>query len=240
MTPIETRNMVRMLTDDGYDWYPNLIIDAINEAQTQIILKYLQEDNERVLRPLYRTARVVSYDTVNALTVNTVINSQDAFNIEPISIRSVKIYPTARTDDRTYIVASHVDYPTYINYANPMFSTRGRTMPQVAWYTVLKLDDATKPTTANRKTWVVNFSRTNNSDQADVTFVARPVPFACDTTRATPNQFPLSLPNEIHPEVCLLAAEIINNRDVGEQDRSTYRSMSPDQRITIESGGLIQ
>jgi hypothetical protein len=99
----------------------------------------------------------------------------------------------------------------------------------VAYYTIKK-KYITVPNPAYQTQLIYN----NINAIADFWFIKTPPLFVFDAINIL-NTVPLSVPQEYHPQICSIAAEILNDIDVGEGERGDV--VFQNQRLTIEGVG---
>ena len=193
MTGLEAMHLLRIMLDDGKEFFPTLTeaIAAINEAQNRLMRKWVAEGNERALRPLHTFTGLLD----NGGTVNNALYVKGAYITYTTSDNVVRVY------------AKYVDYDTYLNYTAPGFDT-GQAMPSTAYYTIH--GDA-----ANSEVYFTH----NDAAQIIVLCIMQPpTAFAFSSG----NQgFIMTFPKEFHSQIISLAAQIINDSDILENERST-------------------
>ncbi|MEJ5245822.1 MAG: hypothetical protein WHV28_08995 [Bacteroidota bacterium] len=218
MTAAEVLHSVRMLLDDGLLWYFTYpaINSIINQAQMTLIDKYHGLDDERALRPLY------VYDT--NLPNNGVLSAPLLYP------RAARVTVNGDTDILSW-VAEYITYDVFINYNSPgvIYNTP---MPRSVYWTYYKTQDAN----GNYVTQVL-FSDPQGNATCNVLYIRVPPLYDYQVNGLASNGGPpvgLSLPEEYHPEVVLLAAELANNIDVGEMERGASFNTKAGEKLPIQ------
>lgn len=219
MTPLETVKMVRMLTDDSRDWYPTLdyVNKAINEAQMLIIRKYYQSQQERALRELYRNTGYISNGSQ--------ILSSDSPPRGLLYPRACRKKTSITHSDQTSHIIPYIDKDIYLNYL-ARADTEGAKQPKFSYYTVVK-------EYRNGALVDVLYFTNSSGEVADLWFISYPPQFVYNNS---PSDVGLSLSPEYHFEIAALAAEIINDIDVGEMERGNVGAEN--QRLNLEGLAL--
>lgn len=220
MTPNDCMIFIRTLLDDSRDWFPTTteIENAVNQAQIEKIRQYYVANDERALRPLYReTALLSSGDRV------VDINGADLFYP-----RSCKVYVDNQMPDTSAYAAQFKDPSLFFNYVPPLWEV-GMEFPRTAYYTITKAWDGVASDWAT----YLHFNGSATT-LAKLRYIAYPATFQY---YAVATQTGLSLPSEYHPEICALAAEILNDMDVGEQERG--EPVFQNQRLSMRSIGEV-
>ena len=225
MTPAEVMHTIRTVLDDGLFRYLGFaeINRRINQAQMQMIDKYHGLDDERALRPLY------VYDTGVA---NGGTLSRDL-----LYPRAARIFENDEDVDFDSWVAEYLTYNVFINYTSPgiVYAT---SMPRSAYWTYYKVMNTL--VTPNQFETRVRFSRGSDTALCNVLYIATPLPFDYQVNRLNSQGNPpvgLSVPEEYHLEIALLAAELANNIDVGERERGEVAIEQMGQRVTLQNAG---
>jgi hypothetical protein len=220
MTALETLNTVRMMLDDGKDWYPSLanVLRQINEAQIITIMKYHNLADERFLRTLY----VENTGVTDGGIID--INAGDC-----MYVRSVRLFESAFTTYETSVHAEYIPYALYINENHPSYE-RGQYFPKNAVWTFRERQDIDG---IMKKILYFKIGNTSPDMTANVWYIKYPDTFIVDNF----NDVPLQVPAEYHPEICFLAAERINTHDVGEMERGDI-AIPGQQRLTLQGAGL--
>ena len=217
MTALEVVDMISILTDDSQAWFPMedgrdyaFLFNLIDQAQLKTIEKYYTMQDERALRTLYSSVRVQSGMPIPR-------------NPLPIGFQAGVLYPRALILEDVYTVnqtstinlynASYENYDTYQNL------TRTKSRVYTLKNTMI----------VGRLVKEIHF---NSSDWGTLYYIREPEPFFLDNSR----QVTLELPIEYHFEVCCLTAEMMNNLDKYETERSA--AMSRDSALTFEGLGL--
>lgn len=214
MTAIETMRLIRMFLDDSRDWFATTaeVGNIVNDAQMRKIHEYYIKMDERALRPLHRTTTDLS----------------DGDQI--VSATRPLLYPRAcrmnksGEDDPYSVLARYVDPARFYNYTSPgMLPTD--TFPRTAYYTI------TKEYNSGNAALETYIHLSDTDAVADLLWIVDPTPFNYDDT--TPgNNVSLSVSDEYHHEIAILAAEMVNIIDVGEMERGMAAYQN--QRLTID------
>ena len=208
MTAYETVQTVRMMLDDSVDWSMKRSLgkvtlnDIINKAQLQLLAQGYKENDERMLRPLYRTIENLPYGY--SLTINRYLYPRalcinyDANTGTPI--KQTTSYPFSGT------YATYLEYDEYVIYEEfELLGPNVRTPARACW-TVVDND-------------ILLFDRgVDRNVTSDLMFISKPLNFFHNDANMT-SEIPLSVPEEYHYQVCSIAAHIINNSDVNEYQR---------------------
>jgi len=220
MTPAEVIHVMRTVLDDGLFWYLgfNEINRCVNQAQMQMIDKYHGLDDERALRPLY------VYD--QGIADNGVLSQEILYP------RAARIFENEDDPDIDSWVAEYLTYNIFINYASPgiVYLTA---MPRSAYWTYYKVMNTllTPPVFETR----VRFSRGSATALCNVLYIAVPPQFNYQANGL--NSVGLSVPEEYHMEIALLAAELANNIDAGEMERGDIAVAQAGHRLTLQNAG---
>ncbi len=237
MTTYETIDYIRMLIDDGVDWFPTLpeLLNIINEAQYRVIHKALTVKDEKALRPLYR-------DSVDLTSADISLNDSVVLPVDTtagtgvLSSRSCRINNQSAPSTSVEVVATYLPYGEYLNYTNPAFR-KGLTYPRTVYYTLIKKNDLFGAGATTFRTIIYFSNIVGYTATAVLRYVTHPLAFNHSYTISA-DRIELSLPIEYHPTVCAIAAEIINNADVGEYERGEIALPQMGQRLTLaQSGG---
>lgn len=207
-----------MLLDDSRDIFRNLteIIAAINEAQKQKVDEYYRINDERALRLLYVTS--------GWITSGTIFDTPSTIYIFPRSCRIYYDDPIPDDPIMVSTIARYLPYESYINYFpvaniglnNPAnLALPANIFPKEAVYTV-------KMTIENNINYHQIFFNSDPQRPGDtwarLVYLQEPEEFVYGDPNQ--NDFGLMLPAEYHFEVCVLAADMLNDIDVDEQERS--------------------
>lgn len=217
MTSEQTIRLIRMFLDDTRDFFPHTseVLRAINEAQHRKIYEYYMRHDERALRPLYRqTARVAPGATIS-----------DQYNMQVMFPRACIIY-------QDYVVPSSLGYfadflpeETYFNYDKSQWLPGSTSVTRACYYTVTRGYDP-----ALLDNWSYLYFTGPDTASAVLYYIAFPRPFTFDN--GTLVGVPLQVSSEYHTEIAMLAAELLNDMDVGEQFRGD--AVYQNQRLTLE------
>lgn len=212
MTTLETIALVRLYLDDSKEFYHPDIINAINEAQIKLILDAYNNGDERCLRPLHTMESIAT--TGNELTGDCLFP------------RACRLYHGNNDPYTQSFTATYLPYSTYINYNFPEENSTS-SYPRTAYYTIQKK--------VNQAGNYVSTLIYNNADaHAQIWYIMTPVKFNFDP-RDPLNNVPLSVPDEYHTKICSIAADLLNDKDVGELERGD--TVYQNQRLTIEGIG---
>lgn len=238
MTSAECVYTVRMLIDDGRDWFPTttFLIETLNYAQYQIIHQLFQAQDERGLRPLYR-------ETLWLRNGDPITRTSGSNTLTCIYPRGVRIMadPTALIIPTTPISGSmitgtskYLDNNNFYNYALPNHDVYSD-YPRMSYYTITYSYNSI----LDKQMAFLQFTSPTNTImlyEAKLVYIEEPLPFTYTNTPASDTT--LSLPSEYHYKVCSDAAEMINTLDVGEIERSLIAFQN--QKLTYGSVGGIQ
>lgn len=224
MTSSQTMQLIRTLLDDGRDWFPTTdeIVRTINQAQITKIHEYYAAGDERALRPLYRqTARFSNGALVGDTVAGTVYQC--------LYPRALKIFDNVSTPLSQGNHADYVPEDVFFNYSAPGASP-GTTFPRTVRYTITKAYDAFY---SDIETYCYFTDGGNSSPTvcAILWYIVTPLPFTFNKLSLTGTA--LQLPEEYHPEIAMLAAEILNDMDVNEVERGDVAFQN--QRLTLDS-----
>jgi hypothetical protein len=224
MTSNDTMQFIRTLLDDGRDWFPTTaeVIRAVNEAQIAKLNEYYKMHDERALRPLYRQTARFSSGALVGDTVGGIV-------YQVMFPRALKILATGQSPEAQGVHADYVPEELYFNYEAPGVAA-GTTFPRTARYTITRAYDAFYLDT---ETYCYFTSGGNNTiaPQAILWYIVYPLPFTFDKILLTGT--PLQVPQEYHPEICMYAAELLNDMDVNEIERGDVAYQN--QRLTLDS-----
>jgi hypothetical protein len=216
--------MVQMLIDEAKQEFPLSqgeleIVRVINEAQMFKIREYVLKNEERALRPLYRFRQGL----LDSDIVNTNAGEKLLFT------RGVRLYSSDDVPIDEGITAAYLQNNMYMNFlAINGFAAGGR-FPRQAYFTVQAV------TAANEEYPIIRFNDLTGTTHADVWFICEPLRFSWDVT--TKLGTPLQIASEYHIEVCTLAAEMINDLDIGENERSQPQFQN--EQIQLDKVGNI-
>lgn len=129
-------------------------------------------------------------------------------------VRAVRVYDTTTQADADSRTASYIDYGKFINYDSPGFGP-GLAHIQTSHYTLYNGN--------------LYFDKKASTQRAKVWYVRTPATFSTSQ--------PLELPAEYHFEVVALAADMLNDMDVNEQERGVPAEQN--QPLSIEAEGGI-
>ena len=147
------------------------------------------------------------------------------------------MYPRAlrifNEGDNETLVATYLEPQLFYNYVQPSYIL-GAEFPRAAYYTIEKKDfplswDPPSPPVSVFGT-KIRYKWQWLDSHATLWFIAEPPPFDFgDIARS------LWLPEECHIEVVTLAAELLNDMDVGERERG--EAVFENQRLTLQGVG---
>ena len=231
MTASENFQMVMMLLDDSRATYAKdtEFNRAINEAQLRKLNEYYISQEERALRPLYRQTAFLDNDA-------EIIDADDRRLLYP---RSCRIFKTTGQAEGKALMAEHINEDVYLNYVRSVHrELGGQNFPRSAYYTIIKDSVAVigMGNPINRIRTKIRFTKGSSGNRAILWYIAYPKTYFWDVLQAgSVNIQNLELPEEYHIEVCTLAAEIINDMDVGELERGAIAFQN--QRLNLEKVG---
>lgn len=217
MTNSQALTLLRMLLDDSRDWYPTLTMvkASINTAQNRLLHKYYKEQNERALRPFYAETTWI--------TDLTLIS-------DILYPRSCKMRYNANLIPQSHEIA-YLEPNLYFNYF-PYGDDRSDLFPRAMYYTIYG-------DTINNVSGKYFTARTIKAMPGDTPlfklwYIKEPAVWNFDQAGLSPlNNVSLEFPSEFHVELITMAAEILNDIDVGEQERGGVAQ----GRLTLEGVG---
>lgn len=232
MTAEETVQTIRMLLDDSRDTYFVLseINKVVNEVQMRFIHEAYTKEDERLLRPLYR--------------YNTFSNGDKVLSVEGEKLlypKSCRLTPMPNpVDDPMVTQLARYILPKDFLYYKARYFQPGAVFPREAVYTIKNKPIGFIP---EAEYFAYIYINGELHTRAHLWFIVWPTPF--NYTPPTPevvdlDSYPLSIPVEYHLDVCLAAAELLNNTDVGEMERGDIAITQMGQRLkyeTLSSGG---
>jgi len=243
MTNRELTNLIKTLLDDQVAIFhkDELINRAVDEAQLLLIKKAYREGNERLLRPLYRT--------VSNLNNGDIIEFEDLTATPPVVAERI-LYPKVLlsyeeidSDDDTpgiqidrrrykqirYTDTLYFDTNSY-RVTDYYYSLYGR-----MYYTIKPYRDALNNNAQDlRHTLHTNIEDTTRDIKYQFTYIK--VPYQFNQTNPTDlSLYPLEIPQEYHPQVAMIAADILNNVDVLENERNSIAEKQQRQGVKIEA-----
>lgn len=229
MTALESVNLIRLMLDDSRDYYWStaMIIKAINEAQIRKIREYNMRDDERALRPLYTQATdIADGDVVVDVNGNSILFPRAC------RVRQSQTGAGVATAAQGQI-AGYLEEDVFFNFAlSPDFSSAGSgtAFPRACFFTITKQWNNDPLVLAFES--VLRFTGGNNAGWvADLWYIPEPVSFNYVDGDRTADVV-LVLPEEYHPEICALAAELLNDLDVNEMGRG--EPVYQNQQISLE------
>jgi hypothetical protein len=217
MTITETYKFLKMLLDDARFYFVTKPVATrlLNEAQMRIVRKAHLENDERCLRPLYRRM---------AAMANGLSWGNSAFTD---GRRADFLFPRSCIWHRD-VNAVLLNIGETLNYQEPeMFFSHegeltGRTRQGI--YTVRK--GIYEFSTIREERNFFYFTNSSPTNYASITYIRYPLEFGDN---------PLEVPQEYHPAVITLAAELANDLDVNENDRG--QPMFQNQQLSLEGSG---
>jgi hypothetical protein len=209
------------MLDDSRDWFPTTdeMVRMINQAQIRKLQEYYIAHDERALRPLYRVTARFSSGALVGDTVGGIV-------YPCMYPRALRVYPTTQTPEAQGMHADYVTEALFQNYVDPAFDP-GSTFPRSARYTITRAYDAFY---LDSETYCLFSNVTGGSNCAKLWYIVYPLPFTFDKLNLTGTT--LQVPQEYHPEICMLAAELLNDADVNEIERGDVAFQN--QRLTLE------
>lgn len=206
MTITETYSLLKMLLDDSRFYFitQDIATRLVNEAQVRLVKRAHRENDERCLRPLY-------------------VSDSSQANGLPIADNDF-LFPRACTWYQTGNY-SMVDIGEPLNYQEPQvfFAYEGELggRSRGGFYTVtIELFDFGQGPVPRP---FLYFTAESAANVAKLLYVRYPVPFGANA---------LEVPNEYHPEVVMMAAELANDLDVNESERGT--PIFQNQQLSME------
>ena len=243
MTAQETIAAVRMLLDDSIHHYfeHEMMIYAINEAQLRVIAMGHKEELERMLMPLHEISAPLEdgYAVLNADTLE----------------RDIVLYP--RGFVVSHIVGEHAyqylregDYKRRLGIETEDTRVLGRTpsdssyygvgqkYPRVGYYTIHTRNmSATAPLSFDSELYsIVFFNSSVEGTTGTLYYIRHPRPFYAGLAN-TDDDVALELPDEFHPLVVAIAAEYLNDADVGEEQRGDLQIPDARNRMRLDNIG---
>ena len=238
MTVRETINTIRMLLDDGWDWYQGTqyVLDAINEAQKRVLDEAIMMGDEKCIRPLIRHNFVVDKRNPTIPFGNNYINHIDYDTNSSRLIHtylSCVIYLNNRAipnNNKFGLQAQYQPIHTFLNFE----SQAGPYFDNADIFTQVKVPNSLYYTTGRdtlgftHGDWVM-FTQGDKitESRAELIYVVYPLDF-------DENQ-ELELPDEYQFKVCTYASELINNSDVAEQMRGKVARAEFGQKLNIDT-----
>lgn len=228
MTVPEIIHTLELLLDDGRLTFPRIpeAVEAVNEAQYRKLKEYFRTDEQRALRLLYRKSDLV-YDGAEISD-----NSQPVLYPSACRVYDTLLNAADPVDEFQSLMAEYIDPPREINLDEQVKFQRGNNFPRNAYYTV-KYNFS-----AGRRRSTLHFARATTPlapgtfpPWARLWYVVEPPRFSFDPLNDT-NWQGLSVPREYQMDIVVLAAEILNDIDVLELERSQVAYQN--QKTTIE------
>jgi len=222
-----------MLLDDSRDWFFSLseICQVITDVQMQFIAEAYTKEDERLLRPLYR------YDIFD---YGDVVVSSDGFKL--LYPKACRLTPVVGITDNkmTTQLSRYVTPKDFLYYSDPVFQ-HDAPYPRDAVYTIMN-DQGIAHLSYTEFFYHIYFNGLSGT-KAHLWYIIMPAAFTYETPTVTQpggSESPLTIPKEYHLDVCLMTAELLNNRDVGEDDRGDHAIVQIGQRYKfkdLSSGG---
>ena len=219
MTSQEVASLVMTLLDDSRASYIKIpdINAEINNAQLLAIKGAHASNDDRLLRLLYRESALIQ----NSIGNRVVADAGNAV-LFPMSCR---VYKTVTSDDNYSQVAEYARPEKFFGYLNQPTFEGGSEFPRSAYYTIV---------------YKVNTSELYftgpDTTRAKLVYIRYPSDFVWDPITPT-NDAQLSVPQEYHFGIATMAAEILNDMDIGERERSQVSFQN--QMSTIEGLGKV-
>lgn len=223
MKIVEIIQLTKMLLDDQGEWFVenragtkvnNFLSEWINEAQNALIEDYYKMNDERALRTLYVSAEGLS----NGASITDLLYP-----------RSCKIYIGSNVK-RNGRSASYLDYDKFLSRNKYYSATAAKTLNYTIMYN--QSDKSILYFTPSEATATVRGVDTDVPVTAEIWYIRKPDKFYFDKDDVNSvNTHSLELPDEYHVEVCALAAKLINDIDVGEQERGQL--VNPNMRLDL-------
>jgi len=213
MTAPQAIKMMQMLLDDGRFWFSHQaeVVNSINEAQLMVLKKYISLQDEYILRESYRYAETV----YNGDTVVASVSGEYLFYPKAVRVRT-----GTETQQEDAQLASYLSPDLYDNFIRTNSWYPGGRYPRSLYYTIKseynsvsglyepKLYFNSPDATANAFIWFICIPRRFYWEVSGVNVSQNEI-----------NDIPLETSDKIHTEICLVAAEILNDRDVEEVQR---------------------
>ena len=198
--------LLRMFMDDSRDDYfdNDFKIDVMYQAQLRYIEKEYTAGNERTLLPLYRTSARVANGTSILASDNTV----------PLYPRVCRVFESSVDLDVDGYHANYTQPGAFFNYDKPGFATGVGGFPRTVNYTLTAAYDVA----ATRILKYLNFNGPATA-VAELTYIKMPIPLLNGKTFETAE--------ESHVEIVAIAAEMLNDIDVGEEQRGERGEEKP-------------
>ncbi len=225
MTAEQTMKTVRMLIDERRDffWNDDLIINAINHAQMQLIHKAIQAGDERLLRPLYRVS-----DNVFNSGDYVFLNGAYARVLQPMGVRLTMVFIDSKNITRTASFMAE-----YLSTERFFIRDKTKARFPVGYYYTTITEKFQQQLTSEQQTRTKLFFTSEtilNTIYVDayilnyfarLLYIEIPRPFNYSAALGYPQSLivDLSIPQEYHFEVCALAARYLDVLDVGEDER---------------------
>ena len=245
MTNRELVNLIKTLLDDHIAIFhkDELINRAVDEAQLMLIKKAYGEGNERLLRPLYRT--------VGNLKNGSIIEFEDLTSAPPIIAERI-LYPKVllsyeeidSDDDTPGIQIDRRRYKQFRYVDTMYFDTNSHTVVDYYYslygrfyYTIKPYRDIANNNARDlRHTLHTNLSDPTRDDNIYFQLTYIKVPYQFNQINPEDSTlYPLEIPAEYHPMVAMIAADILNNVDVLENERSAIAEKQQRQGVKIEA-----
>lgn len=230
MTAEETIRTIRMLLDDSRDWFFSLaeINQTVNDVQLRFIHEAYTKEDERLLRPLYRY-NIFSYGEKVLSTDNEKLLYPKACRLTPLPL----IW-----DNKMITQQARYVKPRGLLYFPKRSFQREAGFPRDAVYTIMNNQSPLRPTETEYFSYI--YFNGYPDTKAHLWFIVLPALFHWEPPNITgtgDNEYPLSLPLEYHLDICLAAAELLNNRDAGEMERGEIAIPQMGQRLKFDQLG---
>ena len=241
MTNNQVKNLVKLLLDDyNQVFHKDYLLDRyIDEAQLRLIRKAYMQGDERLLRPLYRI--------VEDLANGDLVEFEDLVG-PPIVVGERVLYPkvcqlyldnSPEANDRKHRrLAKYVERGLYDNYeyrVQDFFTTFGR------FYYTLDTYKDTANADAQSQRHIIKFNVVGvppQSVKARFIYIKRPNKFNSPDLVNAGQFYTLEIPEEYHPQLAFLAADMANSIDVLERDRGSYSALQETAGTVISKLGI--
>jgi len=242
MTSNEVLAFVRSMLDDGIDhllyWHNDTAVvkprlaHFVHEAQLQLIREKLMVDDARALRPLTVETDVLHIANRNTtpeqrrLEFRRYVSPNSYYVTKMLAMKAVRILHDGAPIE-TGAVATFMPQGIYKNMHgafNPLTPyTPQKADPYVMYYTV---EPDFNITNRVPDTSCINYTDNIFGTSAHTIWIRYPAPFGRDMT--------IELPEEYHYDVCVRAAELVNNIDASEDNRGQAAVANLGQRLTMK------
>jgi len=231
MTAPQTIRMIQMLLDDGSFWFSHLteVLRTINEAQLIVLKEAIASMDEYALRQSYRYAETVhDGDTVVAAVTGEYL----------FYPRVVRVRKDTETQAEDSELASYLTPELYSNFLRLNSWYPGGRYPRSLHYTIKSEYDSGSGLYEPK----LYFNSPDVNANAFIWFICIPREFIWTPNVAVTHlesgltDIPLQITEGLHPAVCLKAAELLNDKDTEEMQRSNRTQA--EQYVPYEKAGL--